>query len=109
MNAGQTIADGLNVPGGVGHFKILEIIRQSGGTAVAVSEKDISAEIRRIYQNNRIWVCPEGAATLAAIGPACALGVIEANSTVIAFNTGYFEKYLPNVREFIFGDAIVKL
>ena len=107
VNAGQTIATGLNVPGGVGHFKVLEIIRESGGAAIAVSEEDICSEIKRIYQNNRIWICPEGAATLAAIGPVCALGMIEADSKVVAFNTGSFEKYVPNVREIIFGHAIV--
>jgi len=102
VNAGQTIATGLNVPGGVGHFKVLEIIRESGGAAIAVSEDEIKSQIRRIYQYNRIWICPEGAATLAAIGQACALGMIEADSTVVAFNTGPFEKYLPNIRAFLF-------
>ena len=100
--AGETIATGLNVPGGVGHFKVLEIIRESGGAAIAVSEENIRSLIKSIYQNRGIWICPEGAATLAAIEPACESGLIKADSTVIAFNTGSFEKYLPNIRDIIF-------
>ncbi|MGI9265752.1 MAG: threonine synthase, partial [Gammaproteobacteria bacterium] len=41
--AGHTRAVGLNVPGGVGHFRVLEILRQSCGGAVSVSEEEISA------------------------------------------------------------------
>jgi hypothetical protein len=36
--AGATLAVGLNVPGGVGHFRVLEILRASGGSALAVAE-----------------------------------------------------------------------
>lgn len=102
VDAGVTIATGLNVPSGVGHFKVLEIIRKSGGAAIAVSEENIRSKIKSIYQNIGIWICPEGAATLAAIEPACESGLIKADSNVIAFNTGSFEKYLPNIRDIIF-------
>ena len=107
VDAGETIATGLNVPGGVGHFKVLEIIRESGGTAIAVTEQQIRSQLGYIYQKKGIWICPEGAATLAALEPAWELGLIEANTTVAAFNTGTFEKYLPNIREIIFENAIV--
>jgi threonine synthase len=102
VEAGKTIATGLNVPAGVGHFRVLQIIRQSGGAAIAVSETQIKNKLREVYESNRIWICPEGAATLAALEPSCELGLIDRDSTVIAFNTGSFEKYLPNVREIIF-------
>lgn len=103
VEAGKTIATGLNVPGGVGHFKVLDIIKQSGGAAIAVSEHDIRDQMKQIYQNKAIWICPEGAATLAALEPAYEMGLIKPESQVIAFNTGSFEKYLPNVREIIFA------
>jgi threonine synthase len=102
VDAGHTIATGLNVPGGVGQIKVLEIIRKSGGAAIAVSEESICAELRNIYQSKGIWICPEGAATLAALEPAVQMGLIKPDSTVVAFNTGSFEKYLPNVRNIIF-------
>jgi threonine synthase len=103
VNAGHTIAAGLNVPGGVGHFKVLEIIKESDGAAIAVSEENIRAQIKEIYQSRGIWICPEGAATLAALEPAYQMGLIEADSNVVAFNTGSFEKYLPNIRDIIFA------
>lgn len=103
VNAGQTVATGLNVPGGVGHFKVLEIVRQSGGAAIAVDEAAIAKHLKYVYHNYSIWICPEGAATLAAIEPAVEKGLIKKGDKVVAFNTGSFEKYLPNVRSMIFS------
>lgn len=101
--AGETLATGLNVPGGVGHFKVLQIIQESGGAAIGVSEEEIASHLKQTYQNNGIWICPEGAATLAAIEPAIEQGLIAPSDKVVAFNTGSFEKYLPNVRDLIFA------
>jgi threonine synthase len=99
---GETIATGLNVPGGVGHFKVLDIIKQSGGMAIAVDEAAISTNLYSVYREYGIWICPEGAATIAALEPAVEKGMIKEGDKVVAFNTGSFEKYLPNVRHLIF-------
>jgi len=101
-NAGETITTGLNVPGGVGHFKVLDIIKKSGGMAIAVDERAIGKNLTYIYQNYGIWICPEGAATIAALDSALENNMINPGDKVVAFNTGSFEKYLPNLREFIF-------
>lgn len=100
--AGETIATGLNVPGGVGHFKVLDIIKQSGGMAIAVNENAISSHLYSVYREYGIWICPEGAATIAALEQAIENGMINSGEKVVAFNTGSFEKYLPNVRHLIF-------
>jgi len=100
--AGETIATGLNVAGGVGHFKVLEIIRQSKGDAIAVSESKIKENLLAVYQQYGIWICPEGAATIAAIEPAIERELIGPGDKVVAINTGSFEKNLPDVRELIF-------
>ena len=101
---GETIATGLNVPGGgVGHFKVLEIIRESKGAAIAVSESMIERNLKSIYQDYGIWICPEGAATIAALESVLDTGLIKSGDKVVAFNTGSFEKYLPNVRHLIFS------
>ena len=102
LPTGETIATGLNVPGGVGHVKVLEIIRKSEGGAIAISETKIREEIRDVYQNNGIWICPEGAATLAALEPAVQMSLIKPGETVVVFNTCSFEKYLPDIRNIIF-------
>ena len=103
VSGGETLATGLNVPGGVGHFKVLDIIRQSDGSAIAVEESAIAEQLKSIYHDYRIWICPEGAATLAAIPQAIEQGLINSGDKVVAFNTGSFEKYLPNVRHLLFG------
>ncbi len=99
--AGNTIAFGLNVPGGVGHFRVLQIIRETGGAAIAVSEDDIAAELQRDWQRTHGWVSPEGAACLAALPQLLDRGLVKQGDRVVAVNTGSLEKYLPDVRAFL--------
>jgi threonine synthase len=98
-NGGQTIATGINVPGGVGHKGVLRIIRQSGGGAISVSEQQIAQHCKQIYQQFGIWICPEGAATVVALSQAKEQGLLKSGQKVVCFNTGSAEKYLPNIRE----------
>lgn len=98
-NGGETIATGINVPGGVGHKAVLSIIRQSNGTAIAVSEQLIAQHTQNIYQDYGIWICPEGAATIAALTQAKEQDLVKKGDKIVCFNTGSAEKYLPNIRE----------
>lgn len=102
VSPGQTIATGLNVPGGVGHSKVLEIIDKSRGGAIAVDEGSIEQSLKKIYNDYQIWICPEGAATIGALESAIERNWIKTGDKVVAFNTGSFEKYLPNVRHLIY-------
>jgi threonine synthase len=99
--AGTTLAVGLNVAGGVGHFKVLDIIRQSKGTSIAVSESEISSNLSAVWQQKHWWICPEAAACMAALKPLAEQGYIKENEQVVVFNTGSFEKYLPDVRHLL--------
>ena len=99
--AGNTISFGLNVPGGVGHFKVLQIIRESGGAAVAVSEADTAAELQRTWRDKRWWISPEGAACLAAIPQLLDRGMLRRGERVVAVNTGSVEKYLSALRHLL--------
>ncbi|MDQ3287549.1 MAG: threonine synthase [Pseudomonadota bacterium] len=96
--AGHTLAVGLNVPGGVGHFRVLQIIRESGGAAVAVSESDIATEFARLWQEKPEWIGPEGAACLAALPQLLERRLVSQGDRVVAVNTGSAEKYLPMLR-----------
>jgi threonine synthase len=98
LPAGQTLAVGLNVPGGVGHFRVLQIIRASQGAAVAVSEDEIAAEFARLWHEKPEWIGPEGAACLAALPQLLDRGLIARGDRVVAVNTGSAEKYLPALR-----------
>lgn len=55
-DAGQTLAVGLNVAGGVGHFKVVDIIRQSGGTSIAINETDIAKYLTDVWQLTGWWI-----------------------------------------------------
>lgn len=99
--ASGTLAFGLNVPAGVGHFRVLEIIRASGGAAVAVSESDIAGELSRIWRETHCWTCPEGAACLAALPQLLDRGLLKRGERVVVVNTGSAEKYLPALRHLL--------
>lgn len=101
VTAGQTLATGLNVPGGVGHFRVLEIIRASGGTAITVSEAEIAEQVRHAFRERGCWLSPEGAACLAAIPRLRERGDLRDGERVVAVNTGSLEKYLPNLRHLL--------
>jgi len=101
VTAGQTIATGLNVPGGVGHFRVLQILRASGGAAVAVSEEEIEHEFARLWRDTSDWISPEGAACLAALPQLLDRGLLKRGERVIAVNTGSAEKYLPALRHLL--------
>lgn len=99
--AGETLAYGLNVPGGVGHFKVLQIIRKSGGAALAIPEQALQETLTRVWTEKRWWICPEGAACVAAVPELLDRGLIRPGDRVVAFNTGSLEKYLPNLRHLL--------
>jgi len=99
--AGHTLAFGLNVPGGVGHFRVLQIIRESGGAALAVPEEQIEAALAEEWRARHGWVCPEGAACLAAIPRLLDERLIRRGDDVVVFNTGSLEKYLPDLRHLL--------
>jgi threonine synthase len=98
VEAGDTLATGLNVPGGVGHFRVLQIIRASGGAAIAVDEADIATELSRVWQQTHWWISPEGAACVAALPQLLDRGLVRRGERVVAVNTGSAEKYLPALR-----------
>jgi len=93
------------VPGGVGHFKVLEIVRTSGGAAVGVDEAHIHRTISEIWKEKGWWICPEGAACLAALPRLLDDGLIKPGDKVVAFNTGSLEKYLPDLRHLLKSPA----
>ncbi len=99
--SGETLAYGVNVPGGVGHFKVLEIIRASGGAAIAVAEQDIQSTLSQVVRDKGWSVCPEGAACLASLPQLVDRGLVKAGDKVVVFNTGALEKYLPDLQHLL--------
>ena len=77
-------------------------MRESGGGAIKVSEAEIATHTTGIYRQFAMWICPEGAATVAALDKAKSSGLVSEQDQVVCFNTGSAEKYLPNVRHLFF-------
>jgi threonine synthase len=88
------VADGLRVPRAIGDFLILRAVRDSGGTAVAVSDAAMVDGMLELGSMEGISAAPEGGAALAAIRALVADGSIRSNDRVVLFNTGGALKYL---------------
>ena len=90
----STLAAGLRVPKPYGDYLILDILKKSGGAALAVSDAEILDAVRRWAQVEGIFAAPEGAASLAAYRKLRASNFFSADDTVVLFNTGSGLKYL---------------
>jgi threonine synthase len=89
-----TMAAGLRVPSAVGDALMLRALRDSEGTAVAVSEAEILWGVKEIGQSEGLFVCPEGGAALAGLRRLVEQGWIDREERVVLFNTGSGLKYL---------------
>ncbi|MBM4188175.1 MAG: threonine synthase [Gemmatimonadetes bacterium] len=83
-----TVASGLRVPGPLGDSLMLRAIRESGGTAIAIDDPDLTAAASLGTSTEGIDFSPEGGAALAAARRLAAAGRIGPNDEVVVFNTG---------------------
>ena len=94
-----TVADGLRVPAAVGDVLVLRALRESGGTAVTVSDRDMVEGMLDLGRREGIGAAPEGGATLAALRQLVRDGVVARDQEVVLLNTGGALKYLDVVEE----------
>ena len=90
----HTCASGLRVPKAIGDFLILDILRQSGGGAVAVDDEEMIRVTREVGSSEGLFVSPEGAACFAALKSLYSAGKIGSAERVVIFNTGSGIKYV---------------
>ena len=90
----HTIAAGLRVPKPYADYLILDVIRRSGGTAIAVDDSEIVAAAKEMARYVGLLPCPEGAATLAALKRLIDEGWVDRDETIVLLNTGTGLKYL---------------
>ncbi len=100
-----TVAAGLRVPQAVGDFLMLRAIRESGGTAVAVSDEELLQELQQFSALSGLVVCPEGAAALRAVRQLRDSGWLTGDERVLVFNTGAGLKYHLAVDAAVAGKA----
>ena len=89
----QTIAAGIRVPQAIGDFLVLRAVRESAGFAIAVADAAISAAIDEVARAEGLLLCPEGAATYAALKQGIADGRIRRDERALLFNCATGLKY----------------
>jgi threonine synthase len=90
----QTVAAGLRVPKPLGDKLILEAVRSSGGTAIAIDDQDLLDAGISLASEEGLFVAPEGAACVAALEKLLASGFLKQNERIVIYNTGSGLKYL---------------
>jgi threonine synthase len=89
----KTVASGMRVPVAIGDYLILDAVRQSGGTALTVSDAALLADMATLARTEGISAAPEGAATLAALRLLLERGFLGRDERIVLFNTGAAWKY----------------
>jgi threonine synthase len=90
----HTVASGLRVPKPLGDFLILEAVRSSGGTAIAVSDTELIDAGIQLASDEGMFVAPEGAACVSALEKLLASGFLKPSERIVIYNTGAGLKYL---------------
>lgn len=94
----HTLAFGISVPKALGDFLVLRALNETGGTAVAVSDEDLLADLRLAGRLEGLFLSPEGAATLAAVRRLRESGWLQSDDEVVVLNTGNGLIYPDTVR-----------
>lgn len=89
-----TIASGLRVPKPLGDFLVLNAVRESGGTAVAVADTDLIDAGIRLAAEEGVFISPEGAACVVAAEKLLRDGFLKRDEKIVIYNTGSGLKYL---------------
>ncbi|MGE5108068.1 MAG: threonine synthase [Sphingobacteriales bacterium] len=91
-----TIANGLAVPYPFGMKMMLQVLKESGGTTIAIEEDEIVAGVKEIAKSEGLLISPEGAATWKALLHLNHTKIIASSEKVLLLNTGSGYKYLEN-------------
>jgi threonine synthase len=89
-----TVAAGLRVPKALGDFLVLAAVRESGGTALSISDADMLDAGVQMAEKEGIFPAPEGGACVAAARQLAESGFLKSNDRVVIYNTGSGYKYL---------------
>jgi threonine synthase len=105
----HTVASGLRVPKALGDFLVLQAIRESGGTAVAVGDAEMLDAGLELASREGIFAAPEGGACVAAARELIASGFLKRDDRIVILNTGsglkYLEAYGTRFSRTISGEA----
>lgn len=97
----NTVASGLRVPKAYGDFIVLDAVRKSGGTAIAVTDQETMDCFAEWARDEGVFAAPEGAASLAAYRRLRKSGFLKESDRTVLFNTGNGMKYIEAVAEYL--------
>ncbi|PYS25014.1 MAG: threonine synthase [Acidobacteria bacterium] len=89
-----TLASGLRVPKAMGDFLVLQAVRESGGTAVSVSDSQMMKAAEELAAHEGLFIAPEGGACMAALKKLRQSGFLSKRDRILIYNTGSGYKYL---------------
>jgi threonine synthase len=92
----STVAAGLRVPKPLGDALILEAVRRSAGACLAVTDQELLDAGQLLAQTEGMFICPEGAACIAALEKLLRDGFLDPQETIVIYNTGTGLKYLES-------------
>jgi threonine synthase len=95
----STVAAGLRVPKPLGDKLILDALRASAGTAIAIDDEEIIDSGIELASLEGIFAAPEGAACVAALRKLLAKGFLKPTERIVIYNTGAGLKYLETYAE----------
>ena len=84
----SSIAPGLVVPKAFGEDMIVQVINESNGYAISVTDEQILQGVKEICRQEGILISPEGAATWVALKNLAGQGKISSQEKVLLLNTG---------------------
>ncbi len=96
-NGQPSIANGLAVPRPFAEPLMLDVLHQSNGHALAISESDIKKHMLMLSRKEGILAAPEGAALVAGLPKLLEEGLIQPDEDILLLNTGSGYKYLENL------------
>ena len=89
----STVAAGLRVPKPLGDFLVLDAVRASKGTAIAVTDEELLDAGIQLASMEGIYAAPEGAACVAALAKLLSCGFLNRSERIVIYNTGTGLKY----------------
>jgi threonine synthase len=90
----HTVASGLRVPKPLGDALVLQALRESGGTAISISDSEMIDAALLLARDEGIFAAPEGGACIAAVPHLLRSGFLDADEKIVVYNTGSGLKYL---------------
>jgi threonine synthase len=90
----STVAAGLRVPKPLGDRLMLKAIKESGGCAIAISDRDMLDAGADLASDEGVFPAPEGGACVAAARKLIESRFLKTSDRIVLYNTGSGLKYL---------------